>query len=104
MTSTSVRRNANSDGILQNTETWVYTLTVTPPAQNAGTSHTNAASASGTDNENNTATGTRTQSTTHFPYTTLFRSQKVASVASVREGGVGGDQVTYTYYVTNTSP
>src|SRR5436309_1933703 len=40
-----------SNGLLDQGETWVYTLTVTAPTQNAGTSHTNTATASGSDDE-----------------------------------------------------
>src|SRR5206468_4151390 len=68
------------------------------------TSHTNTATASGTDNENNTVSGTATATITYTNVAPAIKVVKTASPTSVREGGVGGDQVTYTYLVTNTSP
>src|SRR5207302_1294190 len=74
--------DTNHDNILQNTETWQYTLTVTPPAQNAGTSHTNTATASGTDNENNTATATATATITYTDVAPAIHVVKSASPSS----------------------
>src|SRR5439155_1227056 len=96
--------DSNEDNILQAGETWKYTLTVTPPAQDVGTSHTNKVTATGTDDEGNTATGTDTATISYTNVAPAIKVVKSASPASVREGGVGGDQVTYTYLVTNTSP
>src|SRR5258708_28357087 len=55
-----VSGDANSNGKLDQGETWTYSLTVTVPTQNAGTTHTNTATATGTDNEGSTTSASAT--------------------------------------------
>src|SRR5947208_1979987 len=80
----------NNDNILQNTETWKYTLTTTPPAGDAfGGSHTNTVTATGTDDENNTVSSTATATITYTDVAPAIHVTKSANPTSVREGGVG---------------
>src|SRR5438876_73429 len=92
-TPTYVSGDANSDGILQSTETWLYSLPVTPPAQNAGSSHSNAAATSGTYTLSLPDALPVSQTISYTDVAPAIQVVKGASVPSVREGGVGGDQV-----------
>src|SRR5207249_3797623 len=65
--------------------------------------HPNTATATGTDDEGSSASA---QASATINYTNVAPSisvSKTASVASVQEGGVGSQTVTYTYTLQNTS-
>src|SRR5207248_812806 len=57
-TPTYVSGDTDSDGKVDFGETWTYSLTTTAPNQNAGTSHTNTFSATGTDDDSSTGSAT----------------------------------------------
>ena len=74
------------------------------PARNAGSSHTNLVTVTGSDDEGTSVTDTDDATVT--PYTNATPAitvVKTANPTSVTEGGVGGQSVTFTYVVTNTS-
>ena len=93
----------DGDDLLEVGEIWVYTLTITPPPQNAGTTHTNTAEVTGKDDEDNTASDEDTATITYDDVLPAIQVLKSADPTSVPEGGVGSQSVTYTYLVTNTS-
>src|SRR5205809_107325 len=94
--------DTNNDGLLEQGETWSYTLTVTAPVANAGDSHVNTATASGTDDEGNTASAQDTATVTYANRNPAIQVVKSVSPGSVLEG-TSGQNVTYSYVVTNTS-
>src|SRR5438552_3641102 len=57
-TAVNQRGESTTDGILQHTETWPYTLSVTPPARIVCTSHTTTAMAVGMTIASNQVSGT----------------------------------------------
>ena len=84
--------------------TVTFTVPETAPDQNAGTTYVNTLSVSGHDDENDPASTSATASISYTDVLPSLSSTAQASVASVPEGGVPPQAVTYTYTVTNTSP
>ena len=84
--------------------TVTFTVLETAPDQNAGTAYVNTLSVSGHDDENDPASTSATASISYTDVLPSLSSTAQASVASVPEGGVPPQAVTYTYTVTNTSP
>jgi hypothetical protein len=81
-----------------------FSVTETVPTQNAATTYTNTVSVKATDDESDPANSTAGANIT---YTDVLPSSSVSAstdVSSVQEGGVGNQNVKYTYKVTNTSP
>ena len=81
-----------------------FTVSETAPDQNAGTTYVNTLSVSGHDDEGDPASTSATATISYTDVLPSLSSTAQASVASVPEGGVPPQAVTYTYTVTNTSP
>ena len=90
----------NSDGLLQNDETWVFQYTAHNVTVNAG-DLTNTAGATMTDDEGNDATDDAQATVTVNDVTPGIDITKVASPTQVQAGVP--TSVTFTYNVTNTS-
>src|SRR5438876_814381 len=100
----SVGRYRYSNGLLDQGETWTYTLTTTAPTQNAGTKIGRASCRERAYNEGGTASDSARATITYTNVAPAIHVVKSADPTSVSEGGVGSQSVTYTYLVTNTSP
>ncbi len=96
------KTGGDQDNLLENGETWTYTLIVPLAAANAGASHTNTATASGTDDENNTVSDTDTATVTYTNVAPSINVVKTANPTTVPEGP-SSHSITYSYAVTNTS-
>ena len=84
--------------------TVTFTVSETAPNQNAGTTYINTLNVSGHDDEGDPAGTNATATISYTDVLPSLSSTAQASVASVLEGGVPPQAVTYTYTVTNTSP
>ena len=84
--------------------TVTFTVLETAPDQNAGTTYVNKLSVIGQDDEGDPASTGATATIGYTDVLPSLSSTAQASVASVPEGGVPPQAVTYTYTVTNTSP
>jgi hypothetical protein len=88
--------DANGNGLLDSNETWIYTATK-PLHLNAGESHTNLATATGTDDEGNKASASDDHTVTAVDLLPSIRIDKTGPATLLE----GGGSVTYTYTVTN---
>jgi hypothetical protein len=104
LTSAALAANGGNPIVLAPGASFMFTFSTTAPVQNAGTSFTNIVTASGQDDEGDGTSASASATVTYTDVKPSIAISKSASPTSVREGGVGGDQVTYTYHVTNTSP
>lgn len=89
----------DGDGLLELGETWTYTLTIVVPPGNAGSTHVNTVTATGTDDEGSIATGTDIESIGYTNSNPSIVVDKVGPVSIVH-----GQTATYTFTITNTSP
>src|SRR5439155_1235174 len=92
-----VSGDTNSDGMLNVGETWTYTLTVNAAPQNAGTTHSNTATATATDYTISLHDALPISTITYSDVTPAIAITKSADPTSVSEGGVDSQSVTYTY-------
>ena len=96
---TFVGGDTNSNTLIDAGETWTYTYT-TDVTLNAGASLTNVVTATGVDDEGTSDSGTDDATVTGADVAPEITVVKTADPTTVNEGG---QSVTYTYAVTNTS-
>jgi Ca2+-binding RTX toxin-like protein len=84
--------------------TVTLTRTETVPVQNAGTSFASSVTATAHDDENNAAIASASAVITYADLAPSVSVLMSANVASVAEGGIGNQSVTYTFTIKNTSP
>ncbi len=94
--------NAGS-AVLTHGQSVTFSVTETVPNQNATTTYTNNLSVSGADDEHDPAMASASAAISYTDVTPSINVTKTPNVSSVEEEGVGNQQVTYTYDVTNTS-
>ena len=80
-----------------------FQVTTTVPVQNAGTSYTNTVTVDGQDDEHDAADGSASATVNYTDVAPSISVTAMSNVPSVEEEGVGNQQVTYTFDVTNTS-
>jgi hypothetical protein len=101
-----VSGDANNNDLLEASEDWVYVLAVAVPVGNAGQTHTNTANISAHDDEGTVASLDATSvSSSTISYTNVVPTVSITrSHAGTIHEGTSGQQITYHFTVTNTSP
>ncbi|MEK6736555.1 MAG: hypothetical protein AABY47_08295, partial [Pseudomonadota bacterium] len=95
--------DANVNGLLDQGESWTYTIDELVAVGNVGDTHSNTATVNATDDEFTAATDTDTATVTYTDVDPAITVAKTVAPGTVQEGGVDGQTVTYTYVLTNTS-
>ena len=88
----------DGDNLLEKGETWIYTLTVAMPIQDAFTVHENTVTATGKDDEANPATGMATAKVTYTDYVPTSIKINKSHTGTIYEG-TGDQTLVYTYTV-----
>ncbi|HZM78927.1 MAG TPA: hypothetical protein VFC19_24630, partial [Candidatus Limnocylindrales bacterium] len=101
---TLVKTGGDQDNLLEAGEIWTYGKSFAIPAQNANTSRVNIATVTGQDVFNSPVSAQATATVTYTDVLPSIAISKAASPATISEGHVGVQSVTYTYTVTNSSP
>src|SRR5438067_1227912 len=95
--------NGNSN-VLGSGASVTFTVSQALPLANAGASYTNVVTVHGGDDECNPTSDSASATASYADVRPRLALSKAVSPASLSEGGVGVQSVTYTYTVTNTSP
>ena len=100
---TFVGGDDNDNSLLDQDETWTYTIDQTVAVGNVGDEYTNMVTVTAADDEETEASDTATATVTYNNVDPAITIEKTVEPSAVQEGGVDGQTVTYTYVLTNTS-